>query len=59
MWNFTFRVRKQKIDRNGLAPIELTINSNRSAIQLPMKVQPSEFERLRASKKANYIIGVR
>jgi hypothetical protein len=57
MWNFTFRVRKQKIDRNGLAPIELTINinSNRSAIQLPMKVQPSEFERLRASKKANYI----
>ena len=26
MWNFSFRVRKQKIDRNGLAPIELTIN---------------------------------
>ncbi len=29
MWNFSFRVRKQKIDRNGLAPIELTININR------------------------------
>ena len=57
MWNFTFRVRKQKIDRNGLAPIELTININRerSTLQLPMKIQPSEFERLRASKKANYI----
>ena len=26
MWNFTFRVRKQKVDRFGLAPIELTIN---------------------------------
>ena len=25
MWNFSFRVRKQKIDRYGLAPIELTI----------------------------------
>ena len=57
MWNFSFRVRKQKIDRNGLAPIELTININRerSTLQLPMKIQPSEFERLRASKRANYI----
>lgn len=45
MWNFSFRVRKQKIDRYGLAPIELTININskRSVIQLPMKVQPDEF----------------
>ena len=57
MWNFSFRVRKQKIDRYGLAPIELTININskRSVIQLPMKVQPDEFNRLRASKRANYI----
>ena len=48
MWNFTFRVRKQKIDRNGLAPIELAININskRSAVQLPMKIQPDEFNRL-------------
>ena len=57
MWNFTFRVRKQKVDRFGLAPIELTINidSKRSAIQLPMKIQPDEFNRLRASKRANYV----
>ena len=40
MWNFTFRVRKQKIDRNGLAPIELTIdiNSKHSTVQVSLSL---------------------
>ena len=39
---------KTKNDRNELAPIELAININskRSAVQLPMKIQPDEFNRL-------------
>lgn len=57
MWNFTFRVRNQHADKHGLTPIELVININskRSSVQLPMKVNPDEFKRLRASKRANYI----
>ena len=57
MWNFTFRVRNQQCDKNGLVGIELMININgkRSAVQLPMKVYPDEFKRMRASKRANYI----
>ena len=57
MWNFTFRVRNQHADRHGLTPIELVININskRSSVQLPMKVNPDEFRRLRTSKRANYI----
>ena len=57
MWNFTFRVRNQQCDKNGLCPIELSVNvgGKRSIIQLPMKVYPDEFKRLRASKRANYL----
>lgn len=57
MWNFSFRVRNQKCDRHGFAGIEMVINigGRRSVVQLPMKVQPQEFNRLRASNRANYI----
>lgn len=57
MWNFTFRVRNQQCDKHGLCGIELVININgkRSAVQLPMKVNPDDFRRMRASKRANYI----
>lgn len=57
MWNFTFRVRNQQCDKRGMCAIELSVNiaGRRSIIQLPMKVYPDEFRRLRASKRANYI----
>ena len=58
MYNFSFYCRESKVDRNGLAPIELSIaiNGKRMFIALPRKAKPSEFKILIKSKRNNDII---
>lgn len=58
MYNFNFICRVSKKDRNGLAPIELSIiiNKQRSYIALPMKVVPEKFSTMLASKRNNEVL---
>lgn len=58
MYNFNFICRVSKKDRNGLAPIELSIiiNKQRSYIALPMKVVPEKFGTMLAGKRNNEVL---
>ena len=58
MFNFSFICRSSKVDRNGLAPIELsiTIEGKRTYIALPRKCKPTDFAILNKSKKNNDVI---
>ena len=52
-FNTNFYCRSSKTDKNGLAPIELSININqkRCFINLPFKARPDEFNRKRRPKE--------
>ena len=53
--DMTFYCRKCKVNRKGLAPIELAISMNgeRRFINLPMTMSPDRFEKQVASKTTN------
>ncbi len=53
--DMTFYCRKCKVNRKGLAPIELAISMNgeRRFINLPMTMAPDRFEKQVASKTTN------
>lgn len=52
-----FYCRKSKADKQGLAPVELSIciNGDRTYIRLPRKERPEEFEKAIESKRDNAI----
>lgn len=56
-FDISFYCRKSKCDKNGLAPIELSIiiNSERCYLSLQRKERPEEFQTAIASKKTNPI----
>ena len=58
MYNFSFICRASKIDKKGLAPIELSIiiNGTRTYVILPMKYEPSLFNKMMASKRNNEVL---
>ena len=58
MYNFSFLCRPSKMDRNNLAPVELSIviNSKRTYVALPQKYSPVEFSKKMASKRNNEVI---
>ena len=53
--DMTFYCRKCKVNRKGLAPIELAVSMNgeRRFINLPVKMAPDRFEKQVASKTTN------
>ena len=53
MYNFSFICRASKIDKKGFAPIELSIiiNGTRTYVILPMKYEPTLFNKMMTSKK--------
>ena len=63
--NISFYCRESKKNRDGLAPIELSlvINSKRCYVQLPRKEYPEVFKKALVSKRSNdireYLDGVR
>ena len=63
--NISFYCRESKKNRDGLAPIELSlvINSKRCYVQLPRKEYPAVFKKALTSKRSNdireYLDGVR
>lgn len=50
-----FYCRKSRMDKKGLAPVELAVgmNTSRSFINLPVKMAPDIFEKQLAAKKGN------
>lgn len=58
MWNFNFICRESKQDRNGLAPVELSIiiDGKRTYVALPMKINAADFKKKMASKKNNEVL---
>ena len=54
-FNISFVCRPSKVNRVGLAPIELSIiiNGQRTYLALNRKESPSEFQKLYSSKKPN------
>ncbi len=50
-----FYCRKSRMDKKGLAPVELAVsmNTSRSFINLPVKMAPNIFEKQLAAKKGN------
>ena len=54
-FNLTFVCRKSKTNRNGLAPVEVSIiiNGERTYLSLPRKEKPDEFQLLMNSYKNN------
>ena len=63
--NLSFYCRESKKNKDGKAPIELSliVNGERCYIQLPRKESPSEFQRAVSAKKSNdikeYLEGIR
>ena len=57
MYDFSFICRKSKANKQGLAPIELSIiiNKERTYIALPMKTDPLKFTKMMNSKKNNEV----
>ena len=58
MYNFSFICRASKIDKKGFAPIELSIiiNGTRTYVILPMKFEPTLFNKMMASKRNNEVL---
>ena len=58
MYNFSFICRASKIDKKGFAPIELSIiiNGTRTYVILPMKYEPTLFNKMMTSKKNNEVL---
>ena len=57
--NVSFYCRESKIDKDGLAPIELVIvlNNRRSYIQLPRKEYPDQFKaQVKGKKRTDCIL---
>lgn len=54
-FNLAFYCRKSRMDKKGLAPLELavSINNCRGFINLPVKKEPEVFEKQLAAKKGN------
>ena len=50
-----FYCRKSRMDKNGLAPVELavSINTQRGFINLPVKKDPETFDKQLSAKKNN------
>ena len=59
MYNFSFICRASKIDKKGFAPIELSIiiNGTRTYVILPMKFEPTLFNKMMASKRNGSLAG--
>lgn len=61
-FNVQFYARNSRVQKNGLAPIEMAVNINgtRKFIQLPFKCTPSDFNKKRQPKEIqDYITGMR
>ena len=61
-FNFNFYVRKSKVQKNGLAPMEVSIcvNGDRVFVQLPYKCRPEEFNKKRQPKElVDYVAAMR
>lgn len=58
MYDFNFICRPSKADKNGLSPIELSIiiNSQRTYVSLPLKVNADVFRKKMASRRNNEIL---
>ena len=58
MYNFSFICRASKIDKKGFAPIELSIitNGTRTYVILPIKFEPTLYNKMMASKKNNEVL---
>ena len=58
MYDFNFICRPSKADKNGLSPIELSIiiNSQRTYVSLPLKVNADDFRKKMASRRNNEIL---
>lgn len=58
MYNFSFICRASKIDKKGFSPIELSIiiNGTRTYVILPMKYEPTLFNKMMTSKKNNEVL---
>ena len=58
MYDFNFICRPSKADKNGLSPIELSIiiNSKRTYVSLPLKVNADEFRKKMVSRRNNEIL---
>ena len=58
MWNFNFICRESKQDRNGLAPVELSIiiDGKRTYVALPMKINATDFKKKMNAKKNNEVL---
>lgn len=56
-YNFNYYCRTQKVNKSGLAPIELSliINKKRTYITLPYKTKPTDFAKAMQSKRNNEI----
>lgn len=54
-YSISFYCRQSKVDRNGQAPVEMSIciNGKRCFMNLPYRLVPSDFKRLLSSKKNN------
>lgn len=54
-FSITFYCRQCKVNRQGFAPVEMTIiiNGERTVISLPRKEKPEDFQKLIKSRKAN------
>ena len=55
--NISFQCRQSKVNKKGLAPIEIVIiiNGERTILQTPIKVSPDEFKESMSQKKDNRI----
>lgn len=61
-FNVQFYCRNSKVQKNGLAPMEIAVNINgtRKFVQLPFKCLPSDFNKKRQPKEIqDYITGMR
>lgn len=61
-FNVNFYVRKSKVQKNGLAPMEVSIciNGDRVFIQLPYKCSPEDFNKKRQPKEiVDYVAAMR
>lgn len=58
MYDFNFICRPSKADKNGLSPIELSIiiNSQRTYVSLPLKVNADDFRKKMSSRRNNEIL---
>ena len=58
MWNFNFICRESKADRNGLAPVELSIiiDGKRTYVALGLKINAADFKKKMNSKKNNEVL---